>query len=208
MKSNNTWKFNPEEIWDIRLKQLKNYLITLKLQHIMNMNLFFDFSLDKENKTITVKREFAAPVSLVWDAYTKHEILDQWWAPKPWKTRTKSQDFRNGGQWLYAMVGPDNETHWSVARYSNIVEQKKFKGLDGFTDEAGNINEAMPQSEWEVTFNPKGNHTMVEILIRYPDLSQLEATIAMGFKEGLSMAMVNLDELIPSLQLNGNGSKK
>ncbi len=65
----------------------------------MNHTLAFDFSVDKENKTITIKREFAAELPLVWDAYTKSEILDKWWAPKPWKARTKTMEFkalRNG----------------------------------------------------------------------------------------------------------------
>jgi uncharacterized protein YndB with AHSA1/START domain len=56
----------------------------------MSMNLMMDFVVDKSNNIITVKREFAAELPLVWDAYTKSEILDQWWAPKPWKARTKT----------------------------------------------------------------------------------------------------------------------
>jgi uncharacterized protein YndB with AHSA1/START domain len=44
----------------------------------MNKNLAFDFLVNKENKTITIKREFEANVALVWDAYTKSEILDLW----------------------------------------------------------------------------------------------------------------------------------
>ena len=60
----------------------------------MSKNLAFDFSVNKENKTITVKREFAASLPLVWDAYTKSEILDQWWAPKPWKAKTKTMNER------------------------------------------------------------------------------------------------------------------
>ena len=78
----------------------------------MSTNLAFDFSVNKETNTITVKREFAAELSLVWDAYTKSEILDQWWAPKPWKARTKTMEFREGGYWHYAMVGPAGEEHW------------------------------------------------------------------------------------------------
>ena len=69
----------------------------------MSFNLAFDFSVNKENNTINVKRVFAAALPLVWDAYTNSEILDQWWAPKPWKARTKTMDFREGGHWLYAM---------------------------------------------------------------------------------------------------------
>lgn len=166
----------------------------------MKPNLTYDFSVNKENNTITVTREFAAETSLVWEAYTKAEILDQWWAPKPWKAKTKTMDFRNGGHWLYAMVGPAGEEHWSIANYKDIQPQKKFTGLDGFTDSEGNLNKEMPQSTWEVSFSGKGEHTIVQMLISYNDLAQLEATIQMGFKEGLGMAMENLDELLPSLK--------
>lgn len=166
----------------------------------MSINLLMDFSVDKANNTITVKREFAAEVPLVWDAYTKSEILDQWWAPKPWKARTKKMDFREGGQWLYAMVGPNGEEHWSIANYKNIKIHKSFTGLDAFSDSDGNINKEMPQSKWEVLFTDKGEKTLVQLHISYDDLAQLEATIQMGFKEGLGMAMENLDELLPSLK--------
>lgn len=171
----------------------------------MNANLAFDFSVDKENKTITVKREFAAEISLVWDAYTKSEILEQWWAPKPWKAKTKSMDFREGGHWHYAMVGPAGEEHWAWADYRTIQSaliagQKKFTGLDAFADAEGNVNKDMPQSKWEVTFTDQGPVTLVEYRISFEDLAQLEATIQMGFKEGLTMAMEGLDELLPLLK--------
>jgi uncharacterized protein YndB with AHSA1/START domain len=166
----------------------------------MTRNLAFDFSVDKENHTITVKREFDAALPLVWDAYTKSEILDQWWAPKPWKAKTKKMDFREGGQWIYAMVGPNGEEHWAVAEYKSIKPKTKFTGLDAFADKDGNINKDMPQSIWEVTFTDKGQITLVQSHISYADLAQLEATIQMGFKEGLTMAMEGLDELLPSLK--------
>ncbi len=166
----------------------------------MNVNLAFDFSVDKEKKTITVKREFDAEVALVWEAYTKSELLDQWWAPKPWKARTKTMDFREGGSWHYAMVGPEGEEHWALANYQKIEPKKSFTGLDAFADAEGNVNKQMPQSKWEISFTDKGQITLVQILISYEDLAQLETTIQMGFKEGLAMAMEGLDELLPSLK--------
>lgn len=166
----------------------------------MNKNLTFDFSIDRENKTITVKREFDAEVSLVWDAYTKSEILDQWWAPKPWKAKTKSMDFKEGGRWLYSMVGPNGEEHFAIANFKEIVSQKKFSVSDAFTDSDGNIKNDMPKAEWDVIFNDHGETTLVEFHITYPDVNQLEETIKMGFKEGLGMAMENLDALLPSLK--------
>jgi uncharacterized protein YndB with AHSA1/START domain len=165
----------------------------------MSKNLTFDFSVDKENHTITVKREFAATRALVWDAYTRSEILELWWAPKPWKAKTKTMDFREGGHWHYAMVGPEGQEHWAWADYKNIKAQERFTGLDAFADAEGNVNKDLPQSQWDVTFTDKGDKTLVEFRIVYPDLAQLEATLEMGFKEGLAMAMEGLDELLPSL---------
>src|SRR3954466_15203787 len=115
-------------------------------------NPTFQFDLDKENKTIIVKREFTASLSIIWDAYTKSEILDKWWAPKPWKAKTKSMDFREGGQWVYAMVGSNGEEHWAVAGYKNIRPKTHFTAFDAFADSDGTINKDMPQSEWDAQF--------------------------------------------------------
>jgi uncharacterized protein YndB with AHSA1/START domain len=166
----------------------------------MNKYLNYDFVVNKDNNNIKISREFAANISLVWDAYTKSDILDKWWAPKPWKARTKKMDFREGGSWLYAMVGPAGEEHWALAEYIEIEFQKKFTGLAGFTNADGNISKSMPQSKWEVIFTDKGDITLVEFMITYPNLAQLETTIQMGFKEGLSMAMEGLDQLLTKLK--------
>ena len=70
----------------------------------MNNDLLFDFTVDKTAKTVFISREFDADLSLVWDAFTKSEILDQWVAPKPWTSKTKYMDFKVGGRRVYAMV--------------------------------------------------------------------------------------------------------
>ena len=159
----------------------------------MNSNLQFDFTIDKERKTISVKREFAADLNLVWSAWTTPEILDQWWAPKPYPT-LKSMDFRVGGFWLYAMVGPTNDIHWCKADYKKIDPLLSFSGLDAFCDENGNVNEAFPNSLWTNTFTEKKNITTVNILIEYKELADLEKIIELGFKEGFTMALGNLDQ--------------
>ncbi|WP_160715129.1 SRPBCC family protein [Chitinophaga solisilvae] len=166
----------------------------------MSNKLAFDFTVDKENKTIVIKREFDAALPLVWDAYTKSEILDRWWGPKPWKARTRSQDFREGGSWHYSMIGPEGEEHWAVLNYITIENQKKFICEDAFADAAGNVSTDLPQARWVVTFTDKGPVTLVESLISFDDLAQLEKVIEMGMGDGLTMAMQNLDELLPLLK--------
>lgn len=166
----------------------------------MNPNLKFDFIVNKENNTVNVKREFAAKLEIVWEAWTNPEILDQWWAPKPYQTRTKSMDFREGGMWLYEMFNADNEKHpdchWCKNDYEKIVLHKMFSGLDAFCDENGIVNQQMPRTRWSNQFNENGEKTLVSITAQYDSLADLEKIIEMGFKEGFTMAMENLDQYI------------
>jgi PhnB protein len=162
----------------------------------MNSILKFDFTVNKENNTVNVKREFAADLEMVWDAWTKPEILDQWWAPKPYRTETKSMDFREGGMWLYAMVSPENIKHWCKNDYHKIVHHKKFSGLDAFCDENGVANKEMPRTLWTNEFTENGDVTLVTITAKYDRLADLEKIIEMGFKEGFTMALENLDQYI------------
>jgi len=161
----------------------------------MNTNLLMNFQVDKENKKITVDREFAAAQDKVWAAWTTPELLDQWWAPKPWKANTVSMDFKEGGRWLYYMQGPEGERHYSFADYQSIDSGKSFSVKDGFSDDKGNINTEWPQSHWNNTFKGNGDSTMVNIVITFDKLEDLEGIIKMGFKEGFTMAMTNLDAI-------------
>ncbi len=162
----------------------------------MRSDLKFDFTVNKENNTVNVKREFAANLELVWQAWTDPEILDQWWAPKPYRTETKSMDFREGGMWLYAMISPQDEKHWCKNDYHKIEHQKQFSGLDAFCDENGIVNTNMPRTLWTNTFSENEETTTVNIVAKYETLADLEKIIAMGFKEGFTMALGNLDQYI------------
>lgn len=166
----------------------------------MNSNLLFDFSVSKENNTIQVKREFAGNLALVWDAWTKPEILDLWWAPKPYRTVTKSMDFKAGGMWLYYMISPEQEIHWCKNDYKSIELHKQFSGLDAFCDEHGNPNMEMPRTLWTNTFTESDGKTLVKIVAQYDSLADLEKIISLGFKDGFEMALGNLDELLPQLR--------
>ncbi len=166
----------------------------------MNKSLLFDFTVNKETNTIHVKREFAAELPLVWKAWTTAELLDQWWAPQPYRNRTQSMDFREGGLWLYSMISPQNETHWCRFDYEKIDTEQRFTGLDAFCDEAGTINTEFSRMHWENVFNEADNSTTVTITITLDTLETLEKIIAMGFKEGFTMGLEQLDALLPTLK--------
>lgn len=163
----------------------------------MKNNLLFDFIVDKQTKTVTVNREFAAELSLVWDAYTKQEILDQWWAPKPWESRTKFMDFRVGGRRFYAMVSPEGEERWSIQKYTFISPKTNFKIFNVFADK--DENPELPGSDWDLNFSEQNGTTKVSITIKNESLARLEKMIEEGFREGFMMTMKNLEDLLTKL---------
>lgn len=167
----------------------------------MKNKLLFDFSINKENRTALVEREFAADLPTVWKAWTRAEILDRWWAPKPWKAETKSMDFSEGGHWLYAMVGPEGERHWGRADYLSIQPEKSFNLKDSFCDENGTIDTEAPQSNWESRFTTRDDLTHVHITLRFKNTDDLEKLVETGFKEGFTASMDNLDALLSNLKI-------
>jgi uncharacterized protein YndB with AHSA1/START domain len=156
-----------------------------------------EFTVNKETKTVSITKEFDAERDLVWDAYTKPELLDQWWAPKPMASRTKAMDFEVGGRRFYAMVSPEGVERWSVQRYKSITPKTNFKFFNAFSDENENLE--LPGSDWDLNFSEQDGTTAVSISIYNESLERLERMVAMGFTEGTKMQLENLEELLVKL---------
>jgi uncharacterized protein YndB with AHSA1/START domain len=154
------------------------------------------YSKDLAAKKIFVTREFDAAPEQVWKAWTEAELLDQWWAPRPYKAVTKSMNFSEGGRWSYYMEGPDGSRHYCLADYKKIVDGKSYTYFDAFCDENGNLNLDFPRMDWKVEFRKSGSGTKVNVEISFATEADLEKIIEMGFKEGFAMAHGNLDELL------------
>lgn len=152
---------------------------------------------DLAKGNMTVTRTFDADVNLMWDMWTKGENLDLWWAPKPWRAETKSLDFRQGGQWLYAMVGPDNERHHAGFNYKTIDVLKRFNGDDFFSDEKGVKLSDFPMTNWNVEFQKDAGGT--KVIVRMDGNPEgLKKLLEMGMEQGFLMALDNLDEAMKS----------
>ncbi|MET0638363.1 MAG: SRPBCC domain-containing protein [Chitinophagaceae bacterium] len=160
-------------------------------------DLLFDFTLDKSKKTAYINREFDADLALVWDAFTKQEILDQWWAPKPWASKTKVMNFEVGGRRFYAMVSPEGQEHWAIQKYTSISPKTNFKYLNAFADKDENPD--LPGSDWDLSFSEENGRTKVSVTIYNESLERMEKMIEMGFKEGFTMTLNSLDGLLATL---------
>ena len=156
-----------------------------------------DFIVDKQTKTVSITKEFAAELSLVWDAYTRAELLDQWWAPKPMTSRTKAMDFEVGGRRFYAMVSPDGDERWAVQKYTSITPKTNFKLFNAFADKDENLE--LPGSDWDLNFSEQNGMTTVSVSIYNESLERLERMIEFGFREGTIAQLRNLEELLATL---------
>jgi uncharacterized protein YndB with AHSA1/START domain len=162
----------------------------------MKNDLLFDFTVDKAAKTVVVNREFDAELSLVWDAFTKPEILDQWWAPKPYMSKTKFMDFKVGGRRFYAMVGPEGQESWSVQKYTSISPKTNFKMMNAFADK--DENPQLPGSDWDLNFSEQSGITKVSITIFNESFERMESLLE-GFKQGFTATLKNLENLLATL---------
>ena len=160
----------------------------------MNNNQFLEFTVDKENKTVHIVRTFKAPLALVWKAWTTAELLDQWWAPKPFMARTKDMNFVVGGRRFYAMVTPEGFERWSIQAYTAITPTTNFKMASVFADK--DEQPELPGSDWDLTFSEVNGVTSVHISIKNESLERMERMIEMGFKEGFAMGLQQLDVLL------------
>ncbi|HTB32260.1 MAG TPA: SRPBCC domain-containing protein [Bacteroidia bacterium] len=160
----------------------------------MENNSKTEFVTDLQNKKVTITREFDSPLENVWRAWTEKDLLDQWWAPKPFMSKTKVMDFKVGGRRFYAMVSPEGQEHWSVQKYTSISPKTNFKMMNAFADK--DENPQLPGSDWDVNFSEENGTTKVCIIIINESLDRMKKMIEMGFQSGIMATLESLDELL------------
>lgn len=163
----------------------------------MTTNSLFDFTVDKPAQKVFINMEFDADVSLVWDAFTKAEILDQWYAPKPLVSKTKYMDFKVGGKRFYAMVWPDGRENWALQTYTSISPKTNFKFFNVFADK--DETPQPPGSDWDLNFSEQNGMTKVSISIYNESMERMERLMD-GFKLGMAATYENLKELLENLK--------
>jgi uncharacterized protein YndB with AHSA1/START domain len=159
----------------------------------------FVFEPDLAAKKIHISREFNAPIEKVWKAHTDPNLLDKWVGPKPWTAVTKTWDFTVGGIWLYAMVSPEGQKQWVYAEFTAIENGSAFSSIGRFCDGDGNPVLSGSKSYRDTKFSSiDGNRTKVDMVITFEEEATIKMFVEMGFKEGTTMSLNQLDELLAS----------
>lgn len=154
------------------------------------------FNKDFDSAGIFVMKVLDADIPTVWDHLTNSRLLDLWWAPKPWKCETKNLDFRPGGSWNYAMVGPENGRQYAGATFQEINLHRSFDWTDYFTDQTGNKDTGMPTVKWLFGFTGVEEGTKLTINIHFNSEQEMKQLVELGFEEGFKQALNQLQELL------------
>ncbi|MFO0614953.1 MAG: SRPBCC family protein [Polyangiaceae bacterium] len=103
---------------------------------------------------------YDAPVSVVWDAWTVSEQVEQWWGPRGFTITTHEKDLRAGGFWRYTMHGPDGVDYPNITKYHVVEPHKKLVYDHGATEKTP------PLFQVTVTFAEQDGRTTMEMVYR------------------------------------------
>jgi uncharacterized protein YndB with AHSA1/START domain len=89
------------------------------------------------DREIVMTRIFSAPRRLVFEAFTKPELLKRWFGPRGWSLEVCEVDLKVGGTWRYIVRGPDGTKMGMRGVYREIVPPDRLVFTEAFDDYPG-----------------------------------------------------------------------
>ncbi|MEM9648834.1 MAG: SRPBCC domain-containing protein [Bacteroidota bacterium] len=142
-----------------------------------------------ENRTLTLERTFDAPLSLVWEAWTHPEHIVNWWGPKGMQTKVLEHDFREGGNWKYAMTMPDGNEFIAEGTYKEIVTQERIISTADFKPMTEGV-------EIQAIFKADGDKTLFTFHCVHETEEYCKQQEQMGFYNGWGSVFDRLGEFV------------
>jgi uncharacterized protein YndB with AHSA1/START domain len=152
---------------------------------------------DPDNLTLTLEAEFAATPERVWQLWADPRQLERWWGPPSYPATVTSHRLAAGGRVEYHMTGPQGDQPKGFWDVLEVEPPRRLRFRDGFANDDGTPNDAMPRTTAEVTIEPVDTgRTRMSIESRFPSLEALEQLTAMGMEEGLREAVGQIDAIL------------
>ncbi len=148
---------------------------------------------------IVLTRVFDAPRNMVFDAFTKPELLKRWFGPRGWNLVTCEVDFRVGGKWRFILQGPDSRKMGMYGVYREIDAPKRTVHMESFDDFPG---ESQVTSVW---IEQNGKTTLIATVLAASKEAR-DAVIESGMEHGAAETYDRLAELLASQQELQKGS--
>jgi len=154
----------------------------------------------KSDRELVVTRTFNGPARLVFEAWTRPELMKRWWTPKSFGMSFLSceLDARTGGAYRFVFAIGDSKPMAFFGKYLEVKPHSKLV----WTNEEGGEGGAITT----VTFEEKDGKTLLVMTDLYPSKKALDDAIASGATNGgMSESLGQLDELL--IELGGNAGR-
>ncbi|HKX75860.1 MAG TPA: SRPBCC domain-containing protein [Acidimicrobiia bacterium] len=151
---------------------------------------------DRQALTLTLTAHYRASIDRVWQLWADPRLLERWWGPPTFPATFTEHDLRPGGSAHYYMTGPNGDTSRGWWRVIAVDPPHRLELEDGFSDEAGNPNLALPTMAMRVKISEEGDQVRMTIETSFPSVEAMEQVIAMGMEEGLREAVGQIDSLL------------
>src|ERR1700678_4366994 len=145
-------------------------------------------------REVVITRTFNGPARIVFEAWTKPELLKRWWAPKSIGMSFVSceTDVRTGGTYRFVFSHPASEQPAAFfGRYIEVIPNARLVWTNDEGGEGGAIT--------TVTFEEKGGKTLVVMHDLYPSKKALDDAIASETMAEMGESFEQLDELLITL---------
>lgn len=156
-------------------------------------------SSNAQDLTLTIVGEYPVPVERLWDAYADPRQLERFWGPEQWPATFTRHDMAVGGESHYHMTGPDGTIARGYFRFRVIEPLHRIEVEDGFSDDAGTPNPAMPTMRIRFLFETAATGSRITIVTTFPSIEAMEQLVQMGMVEGMQSAMGHLDAVLADL---------
>jgi uncharacterized protein YndB with AHSA1/START domain len=151
---------------------------------------------DTEALTMTVIAEFDSPIGPVWQMWENPRLLEKWWGPPTYPATVVDHDLSPGGSVTYFMTGPEGDQPRGWWRVTSVDAPNLLEFEDGFADDQGNPNPALPTMTIRVTLTETDGHTRMTMESTFQSTEAMEEIIAMGAEEGIKEAVGQIDALL------------
>ena len=151
---------------------------------------------DTEQLTMTVTAEYDVTADRAWQLWADPRQLERWWGPPTHPATVMEHDLTPGGRVTYYMTGPEGEKYRGWWNVLEVEPPRLLVFEDGFADETGAPNAAMPTSLARVEISDRPEGVTITIVTRFPSLEAMEQLVAMGMEEGLQQALGQIDAIL------------
>jgi uncharacterized protein YndB with AHSA1/START domain len=140
---------------------------------------------------IVMTRVFDAPRQMVFDAFSKPELLKRWFGPRGWSLVVCDVDLRVGGTFRFVLRGPDGKDMGMRGVYREITPPDGSVHMESFDDYPGEAQVTM------VLVEQNGKTTMTATVL-YPSREVRDAVIQSGMEHGAAESYDKLAEMLAS----------